>query len=83
MNNNLNFQFGMYEPATDSVIINTGENAILVFRCKECNSSVILDVPNDIVYLHRLAEEAPLLYAKLALKENGLQDYVDAMNEFN
>ena len=83
MNNNLNFQFGMYEPATDSVIINTGENAILVICCKKCNSSVIFDVPNDIVYLHRLAEEAPLLYAKLALKENGLQDYVDAMNEFN
>ena len=83
MNNNLNFQFAMYEPATDSVIINTGENAILVICCKECNSSVIFVVPNDIVYLHRLAEEAPLLYAKLALKENGLQDYVDAMNEFN
>lgn len=83
MNNNLNFQFGMYEPATDSVIIKTGENAILVICCKECNSSVIFDVPNDIVYLHRLAEEAPLLYAKLALNENGLQDYVDAMNEFN
>ena len=82
MNNNLDFQFGMYEPATDSVIINTGENAILVIRCKECNSSVIFDDPTDIVYLYRLAEEAPLLYAKLALRENGLQDYVDVMNEF-
>lgn len=83
MSNNLNFQFGMYEPATDSVIINTGENAILVICCKECNSSVTFDDPDDIVYLYRLAEETPLLYAKLALKENGLQDYVDAMNEFN
>lgn len=83
MNNNLNFQFGMYEPATDSIIVNTEENAILVFRCKECNSSVIFDDPTDIVYLHRLAEEAPLLYAKLALRENGLQDYVDAMNQLN
>lgn len=83
MNNNLNFQFGMYEPSTDSIIINSGENAILVFSCKECNSSVIFEDPNDIVYLYRLAEEAPLLYAKLALKENGLQDYVDAMNWFN
>jgi len=83
MNNNLDFQFGMYEPATDSVIINTGENAILVIYCKECNSSVIFDNPTDIVYLYRLAEDTPLLYAKLALKENGLQGYVDAMNEFN
>ena len=83
MNNNLNFQFGMYEPATDSIIVNTGKNSILVIRCKECNSCVIFEKPNDIVYLYRLAEETPLLYAKLALKENGLQDYVDAMNEFN
>lgn len=83
MNNNLNFQFGMYEPATDSIIVNTGENSILVICCKECNYSVIFDDPNDIIYLYRLAEEALLLYAKLALKENGLQDYVDAMSEFN
>lgn len=83
MNNNFNFQFGMYEPATDSIIINTSENSVLIIRCKECNSSVIFDDPNDIIYLYRLAEESPLLYAKLALKDNGLQGYVDAMNEFN
>ena len=83
MKNKLNFQFGMYEPSTDSIIINSVENAILIFRCQECNSSVIFDDPNDIVYLSQLAEEAPLLYAKLALKENGLQDYVDAMNWFS
>lgn len=83
MNNNLNFQFGMYDPATDSIIVNSGENSVLVIRCKECNSSVIFEEPNDIVYLCRLAEESPLTYAKLALKENGLQDYVDGMNELN
>lgn len=83
MNNHFNFQFGMYEPATDSVIVNIGENSILVIRCKECNSSIIFDEPNDIVYLHRLAENSPLTYAKLALKENGLHDYVAAMNWFN
>lgn len=73
----------MYDPTTDSIIVNTGENAILVIRCKECNSSVIFNEPSDIVYLYRLAEEPPLLYAKLALNDNGLQDYVNAMNEFN
>lgn len=83
MNNNLNFLFGMYDPATDSIIVNTGENSILVIRCKECNSAVVFDEPNDIVYLYQLAEDAPLTYAKLALTDNGLQDYVDAMNEFN
>lgn len=83
MNNNLNFMFGMYEPATDSILVNTSENSVLVIRCKQYNSSVIFADPNDIVYLYQLAEDSPLTYAKLALKDNGLQDYVDAMNEFN
>ena len=83
MNSNLDFQFGMYHPSTDSVFVNTGKNVIFSVRCKECNFSVSFDDPTDIVYLYRLAEESPLLYAKLALKENGLQGYVDALNVFN
>ena len=83
MNNNPNFLFGMYEPATDSGIVNIGENSILVIRCKECNSSVIFEEPKDIAYLYRLAKDSSLTYAKLALKENGLQDYVDEMNALN
>ena len=63
-------------PPQTPLSVNTGKNAILVFRCKECNSSIIFDDSNDIVYLYRLAEESPLLYAKLALKGNGLQDCV-------
>ena len=57
MNNNLDFHFGMYAPATDSIIINTGKNSVLVISCKECNSSVIFDNPNDVVYLYQLAKE--------------------------
>ena len=63
--------------------MNTGENSILVIHCKECNSSAIFDNPSDVVYLYHLAKKIPLLYAKLALKANGLQDYVDTMNKFN
>lgn len=80
MNNNLNFLFGMYDPATDTVLVNTGENSVLVIRCKECNSSVIFDEPNDVVYLYQLAEETPLTYVRLILKD---KDYVDAMNKLN
>jgi hypothetical protein len=73
----------MYEPSTDSVIVNAGENSVLVIRCQEYNKTVVLSEPNDIAYLYRLAQDTPLLYAKLALKENGLQGYVDALNKFN
>ena len=43
MKNNLDYQFGMYESETDSVIVNTGENSVLVIRYKECISSGIFD----------------------------------------
>lgn len=81
MNNN--YIFGMYEPSTDSIIINIGSNHVFIISCKECNESVIFDDSCDIVYLYRLAKETPLTYTKLALKEDGLQDYVDAMSTFN
>lgn len=60
-------------------VFNTDNNPL--FTATMFNA--IFDDPTDIVYLYRLAEEVPLLYAKLALRENGLQDYVDAMNWFS
>lgn len=82
-NHSFSYRFGMYEPSTDSVIINTGKLSALVIQCQKYNSSIVLNDPLNIVFLHRLAEETPLLYAELALKKGGLQGYVDAMNEFN
>ena len=85
--NNPCYLFDMYETDTDSVILNvlndTYTGMPLIISCEKCNSSVLLDTPNDIVYLYRLAQETSLLYAELACKPNGLQEYVDAMNEFN
>ena len=85
--NNPCYLFGMYEPDTDSVIVNaindTYTGTPLTISCEKCNSSVLLDTPNDIVYLYRLTQDSPLLYAELASKPNGLQEYADAMNEFN
>ena len=85
--NNPCYPFGMYEPDTDSVIVNaindTYTGTPLTISCEKCNSSVLLDTPNDIVYLYRLTQDSPLLYAELACKPNGLQEYADAMNEFN
>lgn len=85
--NNPCYLFGMYEPDTNSVIVNaindTYTSKSLNISCKKCNSAVLLDTPDDIAYLYRLAQESPLLYAELACRSNGLQDYVDAMNEFN
>lgn len=85
--NNPCYLFGMYEPDTDSVIINAINDTYigthLTIYCEKCNLAILLDTPDDIMYLYRLAQENPLLYAELACKFNELQDYVDTMNEFN
>lgn len=78
-----NISFAMYEPSTDCVIVNTDSNTVLFIRCNLFNQNVILEDPTDIVYLYQLAENNPMTYAEFALKENGLQDYVDAMKWFN
>jgi hypothetical protein len=79
----LQFQFTMYIPVTDKVEVNVGTWSVLHIRCKEFNTTVSFDDPNDIVYLYYLAKEQLLTYAKFALSDTGLQDYVDAMNWFN
>ena len=77
------YQFAMYNLDTDTIMVSTSPGSVLVIRCKVFNSAVTLDNPDDIVYLYRLAEEQPLTYAKFALSDTGLQDYVDAMNWFS
>lgn len=73
----------MYVPAANSITVNTSNNPVLIIRCKEFNSSITFDDPNDIVYLYHLAKEVPLLYIKLTAKKNGLQYYVGTMDELN
>lgn len=74
----------MYEPYIDSVIVNaindTYSGTPLTISCEKCNSAVLLDTPDDIAYLYRLAQENPLLYAELACKPNRLQEYMKIFN---
>lgn len=78
-----NYQFAIYSPNCDAVEVNMANNIVLVIPCSAYNAAVTFENVNDIVYLYRLAEEAPFTYAKLAMQENGLQDYVDAITSFN
>ena len=83
MNNNLDYIFGMYIPEKDSVLMNLANNMTLKLSCQKCHTNLILEEPANIAYLYDLAEQNPLTYTKLAFKENGLQDYMDAIEEFN
>ena len=52
--NNHCYLFGMYEPNTDSVIVNAINNTYtgtpLTISCEKCNSAVLLNTPDDIAY---------------------------------
>ncbi len=69
--------FTMYNPENDCVKVSLGEQIHISFNCQKCNASVCLDAPSDIAYLTRLARETPRLYAKLASRDDGLQEYGD------
>ena len=75
--------FAMYNPETNCVEVNLGEQIHVSFNCQKCNASTRLNEPSDIAYLPRLARAELGLYAKLASKDGGLQGDVEAMREFN
>ena len=75
--------FAMYNHETDCVEVSLDNKLHISFNCQKCNTSVRLREPSDIAYLTRLAREEPSLYAQLASRDGGLQEYVEAMGEFN
>lgn len=75
--------FAMYHPETNTIEISHDDKIHASFDCQKYNAEVHLTEPSDIAYLTRLAREEPWLYAKLAVKDSGLQGYVEAMGEFN
>ena len=75
--------FAMYNPETDCVEVSLNAEIHAYFNCQKCNSSIRLGDASDIAYLTRLAREEPGLYAKLSSRHDGLQKYVEAMNELN
>ncbi len=72
-----------YDWILDAVVMRDKEDNELVIECAKVNAQVVFDEPEDEGYLVRLAREEPANYVLYALKPDGLQEYVDAMNVFN
>jgi len=79
----MDYNLYYYDSVLDAVIMRDKEDNELVIECAKANAQVIFDEPEDEGYLVRLAREEPAYYVSYALKPNGLQGYVDAMNVFN
>lgn len=72
-----------YDSVLNAVVMKDKDDKELVIECAKANSQVIFGEPEDEGYLVRLAREEPANYVSYALKLDGLQGYVDAMNVFN
>ena len=72
-----------YDSILDAVVMKDKEGNELIIECAKANAQVIFDELEDEGYLVRLAREEPANYVSYALKLDGLQGYVDAMNVFN
>ncbi|MFT3984555.1 MAG: hypothetical protein QM697_11655 [Lachnospiraceae bacterium] len=72
-----------YDSILNAVVMKDNEGNELVIECTKANAQVVFDEPEDEGYLVRLAREEPANYVSYALKPDGLQGYMDAINVFN
>ena len=64
--NNSCYLFGMYEPDTDSIVVYANDSDPFIINCQKCNSSVILNNPDDIVYDDGTYENKIMMFKKAA-----------------
>jgi len=79
----MDFNLYFYDSIHYAVVMKDNDDNELVIECAKANAQVVFDEPEDEGYLVRLAREEPVNYVSYALKLDGLQGYVDAMNVFN
>ncbi len=72
-----------YDSVLNAVVMKDKDNNELIIECAKANALVVFDDPEDEGYLVRLARKEPANYVSYALKPDGLQGYVEAMNVFN
>ena len=70
--------FAMYNPETDCVKVSLNEQIRVSFDCQKCNATAHLDCIS-----YKTCKGKTDLYAMLATRNGGLQEYVEAMGEFN
>ena len=77
----MDYNLYYYDSILDAVVMKDKDDNEI--ECAKANAQVVFDEPEDEGYLVRLAREEPANYVSYALKPDGLQGYVDAMNVFN
>ena len=79
----LNYTVYQYDGSRNAVVMTDMDGKQLVIDCNKAEAQVVLEEPEDVGYLVRLAREEPASYVSFAMRPDGLQDYVDVWNELN
>lgn len=76
----MKYNLYFYDGSKNAVVMtDMVEGKELVVECDRAEANEVFDVLEDRGYLVRLAMQEPASYIQIAIKPNGLQDYVDAM----
>lgn len=79
----MKYNLYFYNAKRNVVVMTDMDGKQLVIDCDKAEAQVVLEEPEDVGYLVRLAREEPASYVSFAMRPDGLQDYVDVCNELN
>ena len=79
----LNYTVYQYDSNRKAVVMTDMDGKELVIDCDKTEAQVVLDAPEDVGILARLARKEPANYVSIAMRPGGLQDYVNVWNELN
>lgn len=72
-----------YDGNRNAVVMTDMDGKELVIDCDKAETQLVLNEPEDVGILSRLASEEPMDYVNIAMHSGGLQDYVNVWNELN
>ena len=79
----LNYMVYQCDGSRNTVVMTDMDGKELVIDCDKAEAQVVLEEPEDIGILARLARKEPASYVSIAMRPGGLQDYVNVWNELN
>lgn len=79
----LNYTVYRYDGSRNAVVMTDMDGKELVIDFDKVEAQVVIDEPEDVGILARLARKEPASYVSIAMRLGGLQDYVDVWNELN
>lgn len=79
----MNYNYYRYDKDRNAVVMTDSHGLELAIDCEKAETGIVFEGPEDVGYLAKLAMKELETYVSYALRPDGLQGYVEAMNVFN